>query len=87
MEVSGQLHPPGRFNPSEIAPGIQWIGEWVGPRAVPDAVVKRNIPSPRWESNPNNSLTKVKEILKIKTCNLAVVLPPHKILNEVGKQN
>jgi len=24
----------------------------VGPRAVPDTVVKRKIPSPRWESNP-----------------------------------
>jgi hypothetical protein len=24
----------------------------VGPRAVLDAVVKRKIPSPRWESNP-----------------------------------
>jgi hypothetical protein len=24
----------------------------VGPRAVPDAVVKRKIPSPRRESNP-----------------------------------
>jgi hypothetical protein len=28
-----------------------WIGGWVGPRAVLDAVVKRRSPSPRWESN------------------------------------
>jgi hypothetical protein len=29
-----------------------WIGGWVGPRAVLDAVVKRKIPSPHLESNP-----------------------------------
>jgi hypothetical protein len=28
----------------------------VGPRAVQDAVVKRKIPSPRWESNPRNRI-------------------------------
>jgi hypothetical protein len=43
---------PGRFIPSERAPGTHWIGGWVGPRAVLDAVVKRKIPSPRRESNP-----------------------------------
>jgi hypothetical protein len=42
MGVSGQLH----------APDTHWIGGWVGPRAVLDAVVKRKIPSPRRESNP-----------------------------------
>jgi hypothetical protein len=29
-----------------------WIGGWVGPRTVLDAVVERKIPSPRRESNP-----------------------------------
>jgi hypothetical protein len=43
---------PGRFTPRERAPGIHWIGGWVGPRAVLDAVVKREIRSPRRESNP-----------------------------------
>jgi hypothetical protein len=42
----------GRFAPRERAPGTHWIGGWVGPRAVLDAVVKRKIPSPRQESNP-----------------------------------
>jgi hypothetical protein len=42
---------PGRFTPRERAPGTHWIGFWVGPRAVLDAVVKRKIPSPRRESN------------------------------------
>jgi hypothetical protein len=28
----------------------------VGSRAVLDAVVKREIPSPRWESNPRTSI-------------------------------
>jgi len=31
----------------ERAPGTHWIGGWVGPTAVPDAVAKRKIPSPR----------------------------------------
>jgi hypothetical protein len=42
---------PGRFNHREIASGIHWIGGWVGPRAVLDAVVNRKIPSSRRESN------------------------------------
>jgi hypothetical protein len=42
---------PGRFTPRERSPGTRWIGGWVGPRAVLDAVVKRKIPSPRRESN------------------------------------
>jgi hypothetical protein len=40
------LYPRGR------APGTHWIGGWVGPRAVLEAVVKRKIPSFRRESNP-----------------------------------
>jgi hypothetical protein len=47
---------PGRFTPREIAPGTHWIGGWVGPRAVQDAVVKRKIPSLRWESNPRTRI-------------------------------
>jgi hypothetical protein len=43
---------PGRFTPRERAPVSHWIGGWLGPRAVLDAVVKRKIPSPRRESNP-----------------------------------
>jgi hypothetical protein len=30
---------PGRFTPRERAPGTHWIGGWVGPRAVLEAVV------------------------------------------------
>jgi hypothetical protein len=41
---------PGRFTPRERAPGTHYMGGWVGPRAVLDAVVKRKIPSPRRES-------------------------------------
>jgi hypothetical protein len=43
---------PGRFTPRKIAPGTHWIGGWVDPRAVLDAVVKEKISSPRRESNP-----------------------------------
>jgi hypothetical protein len=42
----------GSFTPRETSPGTHWIGGWVGPRAVLDAVVKRKFPSPRRESNP-----------------------------------
>jgi hypothetical protein len=42
----------GRFTPRETALGTHWIGDWVGPRAVLDAVVKRKILSHRRESNP-----------------------------------
>jgi hypothetical protein len=44
---------PGRFTPSERAPGTPWIEGWVGPRAVVDTVVKIKIPSTRRESNPD----------------------------------
>jgi hypothetical protein len=47
---------PDRFTPRERAPVTHWIGSWVGPRAVLDAVVKRKIPSPRRESNPRISI-------------------------------
>jgi hypothetical protein len=42
---------PGRFTPRERVPGTHWLGGWVGPRAVLDAVLKRKIPSLRRESN------------------------------------
>jgi hypothetical protein len=42
---------PGRFTSRKRSPGTQWIGGWVGPRAILDAVVKRKIPSSRRESN------------------------------------
>jgi hypothetical protein len=51
-ESEGLASRPGRFTPRERAPGTHWIGGWVGPRAVLDAVVKRKIPSPRLELNP-----------------------------------
>jgi hypothetical protein len=42
--------------PQERASGTHWIGGWVGHRAVLDAVVKRQIPSLRWESNPKTPI-------------------------------
>jgi hypothetical protein len=36
---------PGRFIPRERAPGTHWIGDWLGPRAILEAVAKRKIPS------------------------------------------
>jgi hypothetical protein len=37
---------PGRFTPREMAPGTQWIGGWMGPRAGLDTVKKRKILAP-----------------------------------------
>jgi hypothetical protein len=46
----------GYFTPRERAPGTHSIGGWVGPRAGMDtAVLKREIPSPCWDSNPRSS--------------------------------
>jgi hypothetical protein len=42
----------GCFTPRERASGAHLIGGWVGPRAGPDAVMKRKIPSPSRDSNP-----------------------------------
>jgi hypothetical protein len=39
----------GRFTPMERALGTHWIGGWVDSRAVLEAMVKREIPSPRRE--------------------------------------
>jgi hypothetical protein len=46
---------PSRFTPREGTPGTHWIGDWVGPRACLDVVVKRKIPSPCRDSNPRSS--------------------------------
>jgi hypothetical protein len=47
---------PGHFIPRERDPGTHWIGGWLSPRAVLDAVVKRKIPNPRRESNPTTPI-------------------------------
>jgi hypothetical protein len=47
---------PGRFTPRERASVTHWIGDWVAPRTVLDAAVKRKIPSPRGESSPRTSI-------------------------------
>jgi hypothetical protein len=47
---------PSCFTPRERAPGTHWIGGWVGPRAILDAVVKRKIPSPHQELNPRTPI-------------------------------
>jgi hypothetical protein len=54
MEVSVQLHSPAALPPR--APGTHWVGGWVGPRAVLDAVVKRKNPSPFTPRSPNWSV-------------------------------
>jgi hypothetical protein len=43
----------GLFTPRERAPGIHWIGGWVGPRTSLD-MLKRKISSPHQDLNPNH---------------------------------
>jgi hypothetical protein len=47
---------PSHFTLRQRTPATHWIGSWVGPRAVMDAVVKRKIPSTRRESNPRTPI-------------------------------
>jgi hypothetical protein len=47
---------PGRFTSKERARGTHWIRDWMGPRTVLDAMVKRKIPSPRRETNPRTPI-------------------------------
>jgi hypothetical protein len=44
---------PGHLTPRETAPDTHWVGDWVGPRASLDMVLKRKTPSPHQDSNPN----------------------------------
>jgi hypothetical protein len=57
---------PSRFPPVKELPGTHWIGGWVGPRAVLDAVVKRKIPSSRRE-RMFSKLTKQREGSLVRT--------------------
>jgi hypothetical protein len=50
---------PSRFTPRERIPGTNWIGGWVDPRAVLDAVVKWKILSSRRESNPRTLIVQL----------------------------
>jgi hypothetical protein len=52
MDVSGQLHAPAALPSEKESLVPHCLGDWVGPRAVLDWVVKRKIPSPRRESKP-----------------------------------
>jgi hypothetical protein len=47
---------PDRFTARERTLGTDWIGGFVGPRAVLEALVKRKIRNPRHESNPRTPL-------------------------------
>jgi hypothetical protein len=47
---------PGCSTPRERASGTHCIGDWVGLKAVLDAVVKRKIHSPRRELNPRTPI-------------------------------
>jgi hypothetical protein len=54
---------PGHFTPMERTPFTHWIGDWVGPRVVLDAVVKRKITSSRRESNLITPIVQVRILI------------------------
>jgi len=43
---------PGHFTPKERAPGTNWVGGYVGPRAGLNTVVKRKFPAPARTQTP-----------------------------------
>jgi hypothetical protein len=47
---------PHRFTRRERTPSTHWIGGWVGPKTVLDAVVKRKILSLHQKSNPRTPI-------------------------------
>jgi hypothetical protein len=47
---------PGRFIPTERAPGTHRIGGWMDPRAGPDTEAKKKTPRPSRESNPRTPI-------------------------------
>jgi hypothetical protein len=47
---------PRPLYPEGKTPDTHWIGGWVDPRGVLDAVVKRKIPSLRRESKPRTPI-------------------------------
>jgi enhancing lycopene biosynthesis protein 2 len=51
MEVIGQLIAPAALSQYEGAPIALWIGIWVNPRAVLDALEKRHVSCPYLELN------------------------------------
>jgi hypothetical protein len=46
---------PGSFSPREKVPGTHWVGDWMGPKAGLDTVVRRKIPSTCQDSNLQSS--------------------------------
>jgi hypothetical protein len=52
MEVSGRLHAPAALPPGKEPPVTHLIGSWEGRRAGLDTVVKRKLPIPCRDSNP-----------------------------------
>jgi hypothetical protein len=58
MDVSGQLHEPARFSREREA-GTRWIGNWVGPSTGLHTVMKRKIPIPHRESNPDHPIVQL----------------------------
>jgi hypothetical protein len=62
---------PWPLYPREKTPGTQWLGDWVGPRAILDVVVKIKIPIRRRESNPRTPIVQPGKMMHPKVSGLA----------------
>jgi hypothetical protein len=51
---SGGIAPDSDSCPGDFTPGTHWIGGRVGPRASMEAIDKRKISCPFWNSNPDS---------------------------------
>jgi len=59
--------------PRERVPGTHWIGGWVGPRTVLDAVEKKKIPSPPPHPGNRTPVTRSSGLVPISTWILAIL--------------
>jgi len=51
MDVSVQLHAPGRFTPTERTPGTHWIGGWYVPEPGRGLLKYKKVPRLPLEFN------------------------------------
>jgi hypothetical protein len=74
---------PVRLTPRNRAPGTHWIGGWVGPRAVLEAVVKRKIPSPHRKSNPRTPIVQPVAVMLNINCKILIKLQASERLERI----
>jgi hypothetical protein len=57
---------PGRFIPGERAPGVQWMGVWVGARAGLDDMEKKILAPPGLKLRPLDRPTRSQSLYRLR---------------------